>query len=97
LQTVGPPTADPTALKKIGLTKAPAPIVELDSVVIPPPPIRGPIKVFTPPKVERIDRTEKVYGPPVVTLGGAAAKLLPETVKEENKEDKGAPLLNDND
>jgi len=35
--------------------------------------------------------------PRVVTLGGAAAKLLPETVKEENEEDKGAPLLNDND
>jgi len=33
----------------------------------------------------------------VVTYGGAASKLLPETVKEENEEDKGSPLLNDND
>lgn len=32
-----------------------------------------------------------------VSYGGAAAKLLPETVKEENEDDKGAPLLNDND
>jgi len=30
-------------------------------------------------------------------MGGAASKLLPETVKPENQEDKGAPLLNDND
>lgn len=32
-----------------------------------------------------------------VSYGGAAAKLLPETVKEENEDDKGSPLLNDND
>lgn len=37
----------------------------------------------------------KMYS--AVTYGGAAAKLLPETVKEENEDDKGAPLLNDND
>jgi len=37
----------------------------------------------------------KMYS--AVSYGGAAAKLLPETVKEENEDDKGAPLLNDND
>lgn len=37
----------------------------------------------------------KMYS--AVSYGGAAAKLLPETVKEENEDDKGTPLLNDND
>jgi hypothetical protein len=34
----------------------------------------------------------------IVTLGGAAAKLLPESVKEDAKDEKSAtPLLSDND
>lgn len=39
-----------------------------------------------------------VHAEPMIMMGGAASKLLPETVKEGNDEDSSStPLLSDND
>jgi hypothetical protein len=83
----------------MGIIRAPAPAFSSETLTIPPPRM---MKVYSPgPPKGRLRAFEpiamKVPEPRVIRMGGAASKLLPETVKEENSEDKGAPLLNDND
>ena len=73
--------------------KQPSPPIE----TLPIPPLAAVIpKAVVPKSAEEKKKQEDALE--VQTLGSAAAKLLPESVKEENKEEKSAtPLLNDND
>lgn len=73
--------------------KQPSPPIE----TLPIPPLAAALpKAVVPKSAEEKKKQEDALE--VQTLGSAAAKLLPESVKEENKEEKSAtPLLNDND
>jgi hypothetical protein len=68
--------------------------VDIASLPIPPPrPVekRGGRKLMIAKREEKEDLK-------IATMGGAASKLLPESVKEDAKDEKSAtPLLNDND
>jgi hypothetical protein len=68
--------------------------VDVASLPIVPPALPT-MKIMKRKAVEVKKATEELK---VVTMGGAAAKLLPESVKEDAKDEKSAtPLLSDND
>lgn len=55
------------------------------------------MKAFTP-KEEKAEKAKEEIRVKVMTMGGAAAKLLPEMVKDDAKDEKSStPLLADND
>jgi hypothetical protein len=51
-----------------------------------------------PMRVGRVEMKKEEAKMEIATMGGAAAKLLPESVKEDQKDEKSStPLLSDND
>jgi len=61
-------------------------------------PRRAMMRVTTKMPVNKKEAKKVEEEMKVVTLGGAAAKLLPETIKEDAKDEKSAsPLLSEND
>ena len=60
-------------------------------------PVAMPMATMSAPK-DRVAFKKMEQKMEIMTMGGAASKLLPETVKEDQKEEKSStPLLSDND